>query len=160
MEKELLYVGTYKDTDGNKILKIGTTNDLNRRRYEHNHNYRRAKTHTMPKEESFRYIWTLPLSKYNTLRYEDKNRKMWQKALRVLPARCQTGKPRRKPTGQNRAGAHPRQHSSPFIFCKQKNGRRGFAVSVCIMHCAARRSISRPCPGRHPSLWFCPYPAF
>lgn len=77
-EKELLYVGTYKDTDGNKILKIGTTNDLNRRRYEHNHNYRRAKTHTMPKEESFRYIWTLPLSKYNTLRYEDRNRKMWQ----------------------------------------------------------------------------------
>ena len=77
-EKELLYVGTYTDTDGNKILKIGTTNDLKRRRYEHNHNYRRAKQYTMPKEESFEYIWTLPLSKYNTLRYEDKNRKMWQ----------------------------------------------------------------------------------
>ena len=46
MEKEFLYVGTYTDTDGNRILKIGTTNDLNRRRYEHNTNYRRAKTHT------------------------------------------------------------------------------------------------------------------
>ena len=76
--KELLYVGTYTDTDGNRILKIGTTNDLNRRRYEHNHNYKRAKTHTMPKDESFQYIWTHKLSKYNTLRYEDKNRKAWQ----------------------------------------------------------------------------------
>ena len=76
--KELLYVGTYTDTDGNRILKIGTTNDLNSRRYEHNHNYKRAKTHTMPKDESFQYIWTHKLSKYNTLRYEDKNRKAWQ----------------------------------------------------------------------------------
>lgn len=78
VEKELLYVGTYTDTDGNRILKIGTTNDLNRRKYEHNHNYRRAKTHTMPKDQSFEYIWTHPLSKYNTLRYEDRNRKAWQ----------------------------------------------------------------------------------
>ena len=78
IEKELLYVGTYTDTDGNRILKIGTTNDLKRRQYEHNHNYRRAKTHTMPKDQSFEYIWTHPLSKYNTLRYEDKNRQAWQ----------------------------------------------------------------------------------
>ena len=78
MEKELLYVGTYTDTDGNKILKIGTTNDLKRRQYEHNRNYKRAKQYTMPKEDSFQYIWTLPLSKYNTLRYEDRNRKAWQ----------------------------------------------------------------------------------
>ena len=78
-EKEFLYVGTYTDTDGNRILKIGTTNDLNRRRYEHNTNYRRAKNHTMPKEESFEYIWTHKLSKYNTLRYEDRNRQAWQK---------------------------------------------------------------------------------
>ena len=78
MEKEFLYVGIYTDTDGNRILKIGTTNDLNRRRYEHNTNYRRAKTHTMPKEESFEYIWTHKLSKYNTLRYEDRNRQAWQ----------------------------------------------------------------------------------
>lgn len=78
MEKEFLYVGTYADIDGNRILKIGTTNDLNRRRYEHNTNYRRAKAYTMPKENSFEYIWTHKLSKYNTLRYEDRNRKAWQ----------------------------------------------------------------------------------
>lgn len=77
-EKEFLYVGQYTDTEGNRILKIGTTNDLDRRRYEHNTNYRRAKTHTMPKSESFEYIWTHKLSKYNTLRYEDRNRKIWQ----------------------------------------------------------------------------------
>lgn len=78
MNKEFLYVGTYTDTNGNRILKIGTTNDLNRRRYEHNTKYRKAKTHTLPKDESFEYIWTHKLSKYNTLRYEDRNRKIWQ----------------------------------------------------------------------------------
>ena len=78
LEKEYLYVGTYTDTDGNRILKIGTTNDLKRRKTEHNYNYRRAKNHTLPKEDSFEYLWTHKLSKYNTLRYEDKNREMWQ----------------------------------------------------------------------------------
>lgn len=78
MDKEFLYVGHYYDIDNNYILKIGTTNDLKRRRTEHNYNYRRAKTNTMPKENEFEYDWTLPLSKYNTLRYEDKNRKRWQ----------------------------------------------------------------------------------
>jgi predicted GIY-YIG superfamily endonuclease len=78
MEKEYLYVGLYIDIDDNFILKIGTTKDLDRRRYEHNTKYRKAKTHTMPKENSFQYIWTHKLSKYNTLRYEDRNRKAWQ----------------------------------------------------------------------------------
>ena len=78
MDKEFLYVGHYYDINNNYILKIGTTNDLKRRRTEHNYNYRRAKTNTMPKENEFEYDWTLPLSKYNTLRYEDKNRKRWQ----------------------------------------------------------------------------------
>lgn len=44
----------------------------------HTRNYRRSKTHTMPKETEFTYDWHLPLSKYNTLRFEDKNRKNWQ----------------------------------------------------------------------------------
>lgn len=78
MDKEFLYVGHYYDINNNYILKIGTTNDLKRRRTEHNYNYRRAKTNTMPRENEFEYDWTLPLSKYNTLRYEDKNRKKWQ----------------------------------------------------------------------------------
>ena len=76
--KEFLYVGYYIDTEGNYILKIGTTDDLKRRRYEHNTNYRKAKTHTMPRSESFNYLWSHPLSKYNTLRFEDRNRAKWQ----------------------------------------------------------------------------------
>ena len=76
--KEFLYVGYYLDENNHYILKIGTTNDLKRRRTEHIRNYRRAKTHTLPPDRTFEYLWYLPLSKYNTLRYEDKNRKLWQ----------------------------------------------------------------------------------
>jgi hypothetical protein len=78
MEKEFLYVGHYVDTEGKYILKIGTTNDLARRAQEHTRNYRRAKTHTMPPTAKFEYDWVRPLSKYNTTRYEDSNRKAWQ----------------------------------------------------------------------------------
>lgn len=78
--KEFLYVGYYFDINGNYILKIGTTNDLKRRATEHTRNYRRAKEYTMPKESKFEYLWHIPLSKYNTIRYEDKNREMWQNA--------------------------------------------------------------------------------
>ena len=77
-EKEYLYVGYYVDVDGHFLLKIGTTNDLDRRKQEHNRNYKRAKTHTMPTDGEFVYLWYLPLSKYNTLRYEDSNRLRWQ----------------------------------------------------------------------------------
>lgn len=77
MEKEFLYVGHYVDINGNYMLKIGTTNDLCRRQTEHTRNYRRAKVHTMPADSQFAYDWYLPLSKYNTLRYEDKNRQSW-----------------------------------------------------------------------------------
>lgn len=78
IDKEFLYIGHYIDTDGKYILKIGTTNDLKRRATEHTRNYRRAKQYTMPKESCFEYDWHLPLSKYNTLRYEDKNREKLQ----------------------------------------------------------------------------------
>jgi len=77
-EKEYLYVGHYIDLNGNYILKIGTTNDLKRRAQEHTRNYRKGKTLTLPKEEKFYYDWYLPLSKYNTIRYEDRNRQKWQ----------------------------------------------------------------------------------
>ena len=80
MEKEFLYVGFYIDTNGKYILKIGTTNDLDRRRSEHNRNYKRAPEHTMPPNGSFNYLWSHKLSKYNTLRYEDRNRQAWQEA--------------------------------------------------------------------------------
>ena len=78
MEKEYLYVGHYIDTEGNYILKIGTTNDLERRAKEHTRNYRRATAYTMPADAHFEYDWSRPLSKYNTLRYEDRNRSLWQ----------------------------------------------------------------------------------
>ena len=77
--KEFLYVGHYVDTDGNYMLKVGTTNDLKRRAQEHTRNYHRTKVHTMPADTKFEYDWSLPLSKYNTLRYEDKTRESWQR---------------------------------------------------------------------------------
>lgn len=79
-EKEFLYIGYYIDTEGEVVLKIGTTNDLKRRRYEHNTNYRKSPNCTMPRENTFEYLWKLPLSKYNTVRYEDKNRQRWKDA--------------------------------------------------------------------------------
>ena len=80
IEKEYLYVGHYVDADGNYILKVGTTNDLKRRQREHTRNYRRGKTNTLAKDSDFIYDWSLKLSKYNTLRYEDRTRKAWQEA--------------------------------------------------------------------------------
>lgn len=77
MEKEWLYVGYYTDTDGKFVLKIGTTNNLCRRQSEHTRNYRKAPKHTMPQNEQFKMIWYRPLSKYNTIRYEDRNRDYW-----------------------------------------------------------------------------------
>ena len=78
-EKEYLYVGHYIDVNGLYILKIGTTNNLKRRNAEHNRAYSRTKTdHRMKHGEQFQYDWTLPLSKYNTTRYEDRNRQKWQ----------------------------------------------------------------------------------
>ncbi len=76
--KEFLYIGRYIDTDGNCILKIGTTNDLERRRKEHTRNYRKSPKYTMPPTETFEYDWHLKLSKYNTTRYEDLNRDRWK----------------------------------------------------------------------------------
>lgn len=78
MEKEFLYIGHYTDTKGNYILKIGTTSDLKRRKSQHTTNYRRAKQYTMPQDSEFEYDWSLPLSKYNTFRYEDKNKEKFR----------------------------------------------------------------------------------
>lgn len=66
--KEFLYFGGYIDTDGNAIFKIGTTNDLNRRKEEHDRAY--AKTPNHPRKTEFVYLTYIQLSKLNTLRYE------------------------------------------------------------------------------------------
>lgn len=76
--KEFLYVGHYIDTNGNYMLKIGTTNDLDRRQTEHTRNYRKAKQFTMPSNSQFTYDFYIPLSKYNTIRFEDRTRERWQ----------------------------------------------------------------------------------
>lgn len=73
-----MYVGHYVDTKGRFILKIGTTNDLERRATEHTRNYRKTREFTMPQESKFVYDWHKKLSKYNTLRYEDLNRELWR----------------------------------------------------------------------------------
>ena len=78
MCKEYLYVGHYIDLDGNYILKVGTTNDLNRRQKEHTRNYRKTPNYPMPQESEFVYDWHISLSKYNTLRYEDKTKAQWK----------------------------------------------------------------------------------
>lgn len=77
MTKEFLYVGYYIDEDGNFILKVGTTSNLKRRQAQHNNAYRKAKHNPMAEGEEFNYVWWLPLSKYNTLRYEDKTKEKW-----------------------------------------------------------------------------------
>ena len=77
-EKEFLYVGHYTDVNGNYILKIGTTNDLDRRAKEHTRNYKKSPCYTLPKEGKFEYDFSLKLSKYNTLRFEDRTRQAWQ----------------------------------------------------------------------------------
>lgn len=78
LKKEFLYVGHYIDTKGRYILKIGTTNNLKRRQREHTQHYREVQEYTLPSNAQFVYDWSLPLSKYNTLRYEDLNRQKWQ----------------------------------------------------------------------------------
>lgn len=76
-EKEWLYVGHYIDLNGRYMLKVGTTNNLKRRQMEHNRNYKRSPNYTMPPDGEFIYDFYIPLSKYNTLRYEDRNRELW-----------------------------------------------------------------------------------
>ena len=77
-DKEFLYVGHYIDKFGNFVLKVGTTNNLNRRRKEHNRAYQKTPHHPLAEGNEFEYDWYLPLSKYNTLRYEDKTKELWK----------------------------------------------------------------------------------
>ena len=71
--KEFLYIGYYFDILGRFILKIGTTCDLDRRRKEHTNNYKKAAHCPMPADGTFEYLWHLPLSKWNTHRFEEIN---------------------------------------------------------------------------------------
>ena len=77
-DKEYLYIGYYIDADNNFILKVGTTKDLEQRRRQHNNTYRKAKRYTMADDSEFIYLWSIPLSKYNTLRFEDRTKEIWK----------------------------------------------------------------------------------
>lgn len=78
MEKQWIYVGHYWTIEGKFVLKIGTTNDLCRRQSEHTRNYRKAPKLQMPQDQQFIMDWYRPLSKYNTVRYEDRNIYDWK----------------------------------------------------------------------------------
>lgn len=78
MTKDFLYVGHYSDIFDNFVLKVGTTNNLDRRRKEHTRNYRKSAHNPMPIDKEFQYDWFIPLSKYNTLRFEDKTKELWK----------------------------------------------------------------------------------
>lgn len=80
MNKEnCLYVGHYIDRNGNYILKLGITNNLERRKKEHTKNYHKATTHTMKEKEEFILNWykIIP-DKYQALECEDINREKWK----------------------------------------------------------------------------------
>lgn len=79
-EKEYLYVGHYIDHKERYILKVGTTNNLERRKQEHERKYKATREYTMPEGGSFIYDWVLKLSKYDTLRYEDRTKTAWKEA--------------------------------------------------------------------------------
>ena len=72
--KEFFYVGHYLAESGNYILKVGTTNNLQRRRTEHNRAYRATPNYPIIAGGSFEYDWFIPLSKYNTIRTEDRTK--------------------------------------------------------------------------------------
>lgn len=76
--KDFLYIGHYIDTDGNYILKIGTTNDLEVRQTQHTRYYAKAKNHPMAEGTQFAFDWYLPLSRANTHRYEESIKELWK----------------------------------------------------------------------------------
>lgn len=76
--KQFLYVGHYITARGEYILKIGTTDNPERRAKEHTRNYKRAAQYTMHPDGEFVYDYIMPLSWLNTLRYEERNRERWK----------------------------------------------------------------------------------
>lgn len=76
-EKQYLYIGHYYDIDGNFILKVGTTNDLDKRQKQHNTYYKRkAANNPMAENSSFIYDWHHQF--VNVLEYEAKVKEHWK----------------------------------------------------------------------------------
>ena len=75
---DYVYVGHYTDIDGNYILKVGTTNNIRRRTYEHTATYKRKKKYQMPKGDRFVMDWYRPVSYKNSIKTEDRTRAQWK----------------------------------------------------------------------------------
>lgn len=75
---DYVYVGHYTDVDGNYILKVGTTNNITRRTYEHTATYKQKTKYTLPKEQRFIMDWYRPVSYKNSIRTEDRTRQAWK----------------------------------------------------------------------------------
>jgi len=73
--KEYFYVGWYRECLGRFVVKIGTTNNLERRKKEHNKKYLNTPNYPIGTTK-FNYVFAIPLSKYTTLRIEDEVREM------------------------------------------------------------------------------------
>lgn len=78
--KEFLYIGHYTAQSGEYVLKVGTTDDLRRRRTEHNAKYRKTPNYPMADGTQFEYDDFIVLSKYNTLRYEENTKNAYKNA--------------------------------------------------------------------------------
>lgn len=76
--KENLYVMGYTTQTGEFICKIGTTNNLERRRKEHNRAYKKTPNYPIADNTEVKIYWSIPLSKYNTFRYEDLNKELFK----------------------------------------------------------------------------------
>ena len=69
--KEFFYLGFYIDIENNFLLKYGTTCELPRRRREHRKKNLELKHYPACEDFPFEYVWSIPLSKANTLKLED-----------------------------------------------------------------------------------------
>lgn len=72
-----LYLGGYWTEDGKFVLKIGTSNDIEVRESQHNRYYKTAKNYPIAKDSRYKMFESIPLSKYNALRFEDSNKARW-----------------------------------------------------------------------------------
>lgn len=72
--KEFFYIGHYYTADGKFVLKPGTTNNLARRKKEHDSAYLATPNFPRAFDSKFEYDFFIPLSKYNTLRIEDRTK--------------------------------------------------------------------------------------
>lgn len=70
------------DNNGNRVIKIGTTNNMLRRMKEHEKYY--ANKETKEKEDIFVLWFKEVKSKYTTLRVEDENKEDWKGNLNYI----------------------------------------------------------------------------